>query len=264
MADEIRNCGDLDERLTPFVDDEATPPLRAAVVSHLAKCPPCREHADAERAARDVVREHRSALCAPAPAALRARCEAAASLAAKASPSFGQPGRSARAWAPVLRKWAPLSIAATLVLAVLGVFVLGLNNPVEALAATLTADHVKCFAVGDVHAHADSVVEARNWQQAQGWPVAVPPDAADQQLQLVDVRRCLSSNGRAAHMMYRWHGEPLSLYVMPADTRRDQIVRKMGYDAVIWCANQRTYAVVADAHSGDLTRVVTYLKANTK
>jgi hypothetical protein len=34
---------------------------------------------------------------------------------------------------------------------------------------------------------------------------------------------------------------------------------------VIWCANQRTYAVVADGPSTqDLTRLVTYLKDHTK
>ena len=47
-------------------------------------------------------------------------------------------------------------------------------------------------------------------------------------------------------MMYTWRGAPLSLYVLPENTGHDQVVRKMGHEAVIWCANQRTYAVVAD------------------
>jgi hypothetical protein len=83
-------------------------------------------------------------------------------------------------------------------------------------------------------------------------------------LTLVDVRRCFSSDGRAAHMMYTWRGEPLSLYVMPKNIGRDRVVDKMGHEAVIWCANDRTYAVVAEGHPHDLTTVVDYMKANAK
>jgi hypothetical protein len=56
------------------------------------------------------------------------------------------------------------------------------------------------------------------------------------------------------------------LYVLPQDTRRQRVLRKIGQDAVIWSANQRTYAVVASEHTpaADLTRVVTYLKATAR
>ena len=43
------------------------------------------------------------------------------------------------------RRWLPLSVAATLVLAVAGAFVFGFNDSVEALAAQLTLDHIRCF-----------------------------------------------------------------------------------------------------------------------
>ena len=258
MADEIKNCGDLDERLAPFVDGEDAPAERAATAAHLTACPPCRQHADDEREARDVIHAHRAALCAPAPGALRDRCLAASALA-------GSPTQSASRSASLLRRWAPLSVAATLVLAVAGVFLFGLNNRVEALAASLTADHVKCFAVGKTDVPTDAVVAAAGWQRDHGWSVEIPAAAVSQELELVGVRHCLSTDGRAAHMLYRWRGEPLSLYVLPANTGREQVVRKMGHEAVIWCANQRTYAVVADAHSTqDLTRLVTYLKDHTK
>ena len=36
----------------------------------------------------------------------------------------------------------------------------------------------------------------------------------------------------------------------------------MGREAVIWCANRRTYAVVADGHPPDLSQVVDYMKAH--
>jgi anti-sigma factor RsiW len=81
---------------------------------------------------------------------------------------------------------------------------------------------------------------------------------------LIDVRHCYSSDGKAAHLMYTWKGAPLSLYVLPEDEGHAGAVTRMGRDAVIWCANRRTYAVVADGHPTDLTRIVEYMKANAK
>ena len=265
MADRIKSCADLDERLTPFVDDEATPDERAAVGAHLGKCPPCRKHADEERTARDLVRGHRAGLCPTAPASLRARCDRLREgLGDQARVNHDNVVRGA--FAATLRKWAPLSVAATLVLAVAAVFLLGLNDGAEALAASLALDHVKCFKVSAPATTADAVVESRVWEQKQGWPVVIPPTAPAEELQLVDVRRCYSTDGRAAHLMYKWRGRPRSLYVLPQDTRRQRVLRKIGQDAVIWSANQRTYAVVASEHTpaADLTRVVTYLKATAR
>ena len=257
MAERIKNCGDLDERLTPFVDGEATADDRSAVGAHLAACPPCRKHADDERTGRDLVRDHRAELRAAAPPALRDRCARLRPFSAGPAP---------RAFGAALRKWAPLSVAASLVLAVAAVFLLGLNDGAQALAASLAMDHVKCFKVSVPTATADAAVESRQWAQSQGWPVIIPPTAPAEELQLVDVRRCYSSDGRAAHLMYNWHGTPLSLYVLPQDTRRERALRKVGHDAVIWSHDQRTYAVVTARRSppGDLTRVVAYLKATAR
>ena len=92
----------------------------------------------------------------------------------------------------------------------------------------------------------------------------MPQSEPAQQLTLLDVRRCFTTDGRSAHMMYTWRGAPLSLYVLPEDVGRDQVVDKMGHEAVIWCANRRTYAVVADGHPQDLARVVDYMKAHAR
>jgi anti-sigma factor (TIGR02949 family) len=257
MADEIKTCRDLDEHLTPYVDGEETPAIRRSVETHLAACPPCLEHADAETEARRLVREHREDLRIGAPPALRARCAALS--------AFAEATARPRSLMASVRRWAPLSLAATLVLAVAGVFVFGLNDRVEALAASLAIDHVKCFKVaGGTPAHADPSIAARDWVQDQGWNVVVPKSEPAQQLTLVDVRRCLSSDGRAAHMMYTWHGAPLSLFVLPKNIGHDRAIDRMGHEAVIWCANNRTYAVVAEGHPHDLAAVVDYMKANAK
>ncbi len=258
MADEIKTCRDLDEQLTPYVDGEQAVDTRRAVEAHLAGCPPCHQHADTERAARDVVHEHKHELRGAAPPALRARC------AALGAATIVPASRPARAGA-VLRRWAPLSLAATLVLAIAGVIAFGLNDRVEALAASLAVDHVKCFKVGSITAsHADPSIAANDWRRDQGWPILVPDSAPAQQLTLVDVRRCFTTDGRAAHMMYRWRGKPLSLYVLPENTGGDRVVDRLRHEAVIWCANNRTYAVVAEGHPQDLPLLVDYLKAHVK
>lgn len=251
MADEIKTCDELDERLTPYVDGEAAPDARRAVDGHVAACPPCKKHANAEAAARETVRQHRTALTARAPESLRARCSALQSSVAN---------RQSR----MLRRWAPLSLAATIVLAVAGVFVFGLNDRVEALAASLAVDHVKCFKVSGAAGHVDAPVAEKKWLDDQGWTVVVPPASPAEQLRLVDVRRCFSTDGRAAHMMYSWRGAPVSLYVLPANLGRDQVIQKVGQQAVIWCANNRTYAVVAEGQPKDLTPIVTYMKAHVR
>ena len=166
-----------------------------------------------------------------------------------------------------VRRWVPLSLAATLVLAVAGVFVFGLNNRVEALAASLAVDHVKCFKVSGKGPHAEPAVAERDWQQDQGWPIVVPPGDPALQLKLVDVRRCFSSDGRAAHLMYTCRGVPLSVYVMQepdGNAGRDRVVNKLGHEAVIWGANRRTYAVVAEGGQKDLSQVVDYMKARIR
>lgn len=256
MAERIKSCADLDERLTPFVDGEITADDHAVVGEHLAACPPCRRHADDERTARELVRERRAGLTAPAPAALRERCSQLRWSGDAAHAGFGA----------TVRRWAPLSVAATLVLAVAAVFLLGLNDGAAALAASLAVDHVKCFKVGVPAAAADAAAESRQWQQRQGWPVVIPPAAPAEELQLIDVRRCYSSDGGAAHLLYNWRGSPLSLYVLPRDTRRQQALRKIGHEAVIWSDHQRTYAVVTARQSppDDLSRVVAYLKATAR
>lgn len=251
MADDIRNCRDVDEHLTPYVDGEELPDARRSVETHLAACPPCREHADAEQQARELVRRNRGQLAARAPDSLRAACAAHRAM------------QAPRRFASAVRRWAPLSLAASVLLAVAGVFLFGLNDRVEALAASLTVDHVKCFKVG-ARAHADAADAARSWQEDQGWSIVVPQTTPAEELQLVDVRRCFSTSGRAAHMLYTWQGEPLSLYVLPEDEGRDRVVERMGHQTVIWCANRRTYAVVAEGHPQDLARIVDYMKEHAK
>jgi len=260
MTDDMPTCAELDEQLAPYVDGEASPESRRAIEAHLAVCPPCRRHAEAETAARTIVHGHRGALRPHVSDTLRARCDALRQSRSDRAAAAGSSPRASQH--SIVRRWVPLSLAATLVLAVAGVFLMGLNNRVEALTASLAADHVKCFKAYSTAGSIDSSDAEAHWQQDQGWSITVPSTEPSEQLRLVKVRRCLTTDGRSAHMMYMWRGAPLSLYVLPEDAgaAREEIIDRFGCEAFVWCSKGRTYAVVADGHPQDLEHIVQYLK----
>jgi hypothetical protein len=168
-----------------------------------------------------------------------------------------------------MRRWVPLSLAATLILAVGGAFLFGLNNKVEALAAQLTLDHVTCFQFAPQRlGHADASLASREWMASQGWPIQIPATAAAERLELLGVRRCAMSSGRVAHVLYKWRGEPLSVYVVPRTIGsvqdQQEIVKKFGHEAVIWTDSGRTYVILARAHPADLAPVVGYVRAHAR
>jgi anti-sigma factor RsiW len=165
------------------------------------------------------------------------------------------------------RRWIPLSLAATLVLAVAGAFLFGLDNKVEALAAQLTLDHVTCFQLAPERlGHADAATASREWQARQGWAIEIPASSARDGLELLGIRRCSMSSGRVAHVMYKWRGEPLSVFVVPRTLRpmpdQQELVEKFGHEAVMWTDRDRTYVVLARARPAELAPVVGYVRAN--
>jgi anti-sigma factor RsiW len=165
------------------------------------------------------------------------------------------------------RVWLPLSLAATVLLALAGVFLFGVNDPVEALAAQLAIDHVTCFQFPP-SAVVDPGEVGKDWARSQGWPLHVPASSAAAGLQLIGLRRCRVSEGRTAHVMYKWRGQPLSVFVLPRTLQQDprlrQIVEKFGHESIVWSDRGRTYVVVVRGHPNAVEPVVEYLKANTQ
>jgi anti-sigma factor RsiW len=247
--DDIKTCREFEEHLTPYVDGEAEVEAQRAADLHMAKCPPCRQHMEAERTARALVRDKQSQLRGSAPARLRARCAAQRA-----------PARTL----PRLRRWVPMSLAATLLLAVGTVFLVSINSGVEALAAGLTLDHVNCFKRSSPADSADAHSVSRSWEQRQGWPITVPETTPSENLRLIDVRRCLSTEGRVAHLMYLWQGSPFSVYVLPRSVGRDRMMDSMGHQMAIWSTNGRTYAALATGHPQDFDHIVEYMKNHTR
>ncbi len=111
------------------------------------------------------------------------------------------------------------------------------------LAAQLTLDHLTCFAVHDADAPVDVRASEQQYARAYGDEIRLPR-AAIGGLELVNVRRCFCGEGVAAHAMYRLHGRPVSLYVIPDATRDRASTDVFGHDAVIWSSSNITYVLV--------------------
>jgi hypothetical protein len=155
-----------------------------------------------------------------------------------------------------------------LVLAVTAGFLL-LSDPVDAYAAQLAVDHVKCFQFVPNGTDADPIAAGQRWRDVYGWPLKVPASAVPHQLVLLGARRCLSSKGLLAHIMYKWRGKPLSVFVLNNKVRRRDIdepspIDTLGERAIIWNAHGRTYAVVADAPASDLAQVAGYVRTTAE
>jgi len=268
----MTKCHDLEALFAPYVDGEAAPAQRASVAAHLGQCPPCRDRIASEQAARDMIVAARADLRVCASGELRARCAAQCVRTTVAGAAVARTAIFRRA----ATSWLPLSLAATLVLAVGGVFLLGLNNSVEALAAELTLDHVKCFTFPPARVTADAAEAGDAWASVEGWTLQVPASLPAQQLELVCVRRCLITDGRMAHIMYRWRGAPLSVYVLPSSTGSrghaqepaqepaQENIEKFGHEAVMWSGGERTYVVLARGRPDELAPVVEYVRASAR
>jgi hypothetical protein len=68
--------------------------------------------------------------------------------------------------------------------------------------------------------------------------------------------------------MYMWHGEPLSMFVVPRTIRgvpdRQEFVEKFGHEAVIWTGKDRTYVLLAHAGPAELAPVIAYVRRSAQ
>lgn len=222
------SCRDIDPLFAAYADGEATADQRDMVDAHLRACPKCRHQTALQAAVRDTVRTKVSRPCAPEQ--LRARCRAAA----RTGP-FGLDRSTLMS----------LSIAALMILAG-GVLLYGLTRlSPTVLAAQLTLDHVKCFTVHDSTTPVDPRAGEDQYAREYNQHIQLPR-ASVLGLQLVNIRRCYCGDGAAAHAMYRLHGEPVSLYIIPDANRARASTDVFGYDAVMWSQRNATYVLVSN------------------
>lgn len=266
----MSECSSIEPLVTPFVDGELDPPARQALAEHLGHCPPCRARIEAEQSVRALLLARKTGLhreCAPP--ALRARCAqlARSEAAARASmPPLSFGAQFARRLRPAAARLAPFAIAAMLMLIVGGAFVYrATGSSSRLLAAELTADHVKCFAMNAV-LRTQQTPAAVESSLASGfdWNMHLPENAAEEGLEVVGTRPCLYGQGQVAHVMYRHNGRPVSLFMLPRTTRPDQLVAVLGHEAAIWSADDRTFVLVARESRSEVERMAAFVHAALK
>jgi anti-sigma factor RsiW len=258
------NCYKIDPLVTPFIDGELPDADRRAVEEHLRACPPCHSRVAAEREVHALIRERVPALCkAEAPDALHARCWEIARLKPQASDTAPRAGTSPAA---LRKRLVPYALAASLVIVVGGAFVYqATDKSARVLAAELTADHVKCFALNRaLGTHQGAAAVESSMSSGFGWPVHLPDDPSQAGLELVGSRPCLYGEGKIAHIMYRHQGRPVSLFMLPKSARTEELVEVLGHEAKIWCVGNRTFVLVAREPRAEVERMAAFVQASLR
>lgn len=266
----MSDCKTIDPLITSYVDGDIDADGRMRVDSHVDACPPCHSRVSAERAVRHLVRTRRADIAADAaPDALRVRCSALAAADGAAALKGERAFMGARAVTGARgfrRAIKPLAIAAGVVLTAGGVFVYqATDRSTRMLAAELTADHVKCFGVVNslVGTNANAAAVEQVMADVFGWQMHVP-EPAGEGLELIGARPCLYARGKAAHLMYRHHGQPLSVFMLPQLSRtgkHDETVEVMGHEAAVWSKDGRTFVLVSGEPEPEMQRVVSVVQA---
>ena len=94
------------------------------------------------------------------------------------------------------------------------------------------------------------------------WHMHVPDDLARSGLELVGSRPCLYARGKVAHIMYRYQGRPVSIFMVPGSARADDLVEVFGHEAVIWSAGNRTFVLIARGSRDEVGRMASFVKAS--
>lgn len=250
-------CEQVEAQLAGYIDGEHVD--APAIAAHLETCVGCRASAHAQRVARTVLRARAEELSPLAPPGLRTR------LLALSNAQAPSPKPQDLAWTGRLTAFA----AAAMVVLTLGAILLPVTTvrSTALLAAQLALDHLKCFTIeGDADgAPISKAVAETTLREEYDLTVAVPPSMPEARLELMAVRRCLYGDGRAAHLMYRLGGEPVSLFVIPDLSRPPGELSLFGHDQVVWTQGDRTYMLVARAGlRAELARVAPYLRTEAK
>jgi len=135
------------------------------------------------------------------------------------------------------------------------------------LAAQLTADHVKCFAlfVPSDAPSADAPAIERMLAERYGFDVHVPPSSDEAGIELVGARQCLYADGRVPHLLYRVGDRHVSLFVLEGVSRPEATITALGHRSDIWTTGTTTFVLVTPSGSdglaaGQLARVEAYAR----
>jgi hypothetical protein len=277
------NCETIDPLVTPYVDGQLAAGDRVAVDEHCARVRPATRVSLPNAPVHELIAARKVALTARcAPESLHRRCATvargvnAASAASDSRPipqhGFGRGGAAASAIPqlrppiPVRSRLAPFAAAASLVLIVGSAFVYQLTqSSSRVMAAELAADHVKCFALnGACHTHDDAPTVESSMLSGFGWQMHLPAQRRKSASNWSARVHALYGEGKIAHIMYRHNGEPVSLFMLPRTARAEEFVQVMGHHAAIWCANNRTFVLLAHEPKAEVERIATVVQASLR
>ena len=259
------NCHLIDPLVTPFIDGALPDPDRRTVEEHLRVCPPCHSRVTAERTVHALIRARGPVLKqASAPDTLHAKCWEIARL--KPQSVDGASSHAANAPGAAPKRLAPYALAASLALVVGGAFVYqATNKSARVLAAELTADHVKCFAMNRAFGTRQGTAAVESSMASSfDWQAHLPDDPASAGMELVGSRPCLYGEGKVAHIMYRHAGHAVSLFMLPNTARPEELVEVLGHEAKIWCAGDRTFVLVTREPRAEVERMATFVQASLR
>ena len=64
--------------------------------------------------------------------------------------------------------------------------------------------------------------------------------------------------------MYRHQGRPVSVFMLPDDVRKEEIVEVLGHRAAIWSVGGRTFVLVGSEPHEELERMASFVKAGLR
>lgn len=126
-------------------------------------------------------------------------------------------------------------------------------------------DHEKCFRLNRLLGtqHSAEKVEAA---MASGfdWNVQLPETGAHEDVSLVGSRPCLYGEGKVAHIMFMHNGQPVSLFMLPRESRSDELVQVFGHRARIWSEGNRTFVVVGRESAPEIEEMAALVRTTVR
>jgi anti-sigma factor RsiW len=243
-------CRRICDLLAPYADGTLSATERADVQRHLEACPPCRVIANKECGARQLLRACADRLRAEqVPEALRLRCQ-----------ELSRRSVASHLWS---RRFVRLAAAAALIIVTGSLLSVVTRQSDALLAAQLTADHVKCFALfGPEDGRTLDAAQAQQMLQERfGLDVHVPPSSSSASggLELVNARRCLYADGRIPHLMYQSKGQDISLFVLEGESRPPAEFTAFGHHTRIWSRGDRTFVLITPAAEAPVAEAARYV-----
>jgi anti-sigma factor (TIGR02949 family) len=253
----MSDCLRIRESLASYADGLLGPDERDGVERHLAACPSCRRQADEEESGRRVLRHAASKLLAePLPPGLRARCQSLTRAREGPAAALGVGGP----WWRV--RLVPLLLTIVVMVFTASAFLsLATRRSDALLAAQLTADHSKCFKlVGPPDKMAVDIGKLeRVLAQQSGHSVHIPPSSTEDGVEFLGARRCLYGDGIVPHVMYRVHGQDVSLFVLAGAERKPDDLVTLGHRSQIWSKDGTTFVLVSPVDADGLASASRYV-----